>query len=191
MSDNQHNTVINVWDPLVRVFHWSLVLFFTLAYFTEDDFQEIHEFSGYAVATLVGFRIIWGFIGTKHAKFTDFVKGKTETVAYLKSMLTGRPRHYVGHNPAGGAMVVALLTALLLTTLAGMSLIAIDGSGPLAGTFVSQLDEHLVKDIHELFANFTVALIALHVTGVMLSSLLHKENLVRSMVTGKKQASDN
>jgi cytochrome b len=106
-------------------------------------------------------------------------------------MLTGRPRHYVGHNPAGGAMVVALLTALLLTTLAGMSLIAIDGSGPLAGTFVSQLDEHLVKDIHELFANFTVALIALHVTGVMLSSLLHRENLVRSMVTGKKQASDN
>lgn len=190
MSNNQHSTTINVWDPLVRVFHWSLVLFFTLAYFTEDDFQEIHEFSGYAVATLVGFRIIWGFIGTKHAKFKDFVKGKTETLTYLKSMLTDRPRHYVGHNPAGGAMVVALLISLFLTTLAGMSLIATDGSGPLAGTFVSQFDDHFVKDVHELFANLTVALIVLHVTGVMLSSVLHKENLVRSMFTGKKQAAD-
>lgn len=186
MSNAETQHVIKVWDPLVRIFHWSLVLFFLTAYLTEDDFENIHIYAGYAVSVLVGFRLIWGLIGPKYARFSNFVRGPAEALAYLKSLMTGNPQHYIGHNPAGGMMVVALLVALATTGFLGMALLALDGGGPLAGTFIANFNEDLLEELHEILANTSVLLVVLHVAGVLVSSLLHRENLIRSMFTGVK-----
>jgi cytochrome b len=186
MNDVEKNQGIKVWDPLVRIFHWALVLFFITAYLTEDDFENIHNYAGYAVSILVGFRLLWGLIGPKYARFSNFVKSPSETLSYLKSLLARNPKHYIGHNPAGGMMVGALLVALAATTFSGVALLAIDGGGPLAGTFVSSFNEDFIKDLHELLANASVLLVVLHVAGVLISSLLHRENLIRAMFTGVK-----
>jgi cytochrome b len=180
---------VKVWDPLVRVFHWSLVLFFFTAYFTEDDFETLHVWAGYTVAALVGFRVIWGLIGTPHARFTDFVRSPAQVWRYVVAIPAGKARRYIGHNPAGGAMVIALLLSLAGTTLFGMALYGADEhAGPLVGTWIASFDEHTLKEIHEFFANFTLLLVGLHVAGVLFSSLHHRENLVRSMINGRKQA---
>lgn len=187
MPNTDSQQVIKVWDPFVRVFHWSLALFFTVAYLTEDDFETVHFYMGYAISVLIGFRLLWGLIGPKYARFSNFVTGKDKVVSYLKSLLTGNAEHYVGHNPAGGIMVVALLLLLAMTTFFGMTLLAIDGGGPLAGTFVTSFNEDLVEGLHELCANGTLMLVFVHIAGVIVSSFLHKENLVRAMVTGVKK----
>ena len=113
---------VTVWDPLVRLFHWSLVSAFFIAYFTEDDLLDLHVYAGYFIAGLLSFRLIWGFVGSRHARFSDFVKRPGEVWAYLKSLLTLHPKRYLGHNPAGGAMVIGLLVSLLLTTLSGVAI---------------------------------------------------------------------
>lgn len=182
---------VKVWDPLIRIFHWSLVGFFALAWVTAEEVQFLHEWSGYAVASLVGFRLVWGLIGTRYARFTDFIYRPSTIKAYLKGLLTGKARHYVGHNPAGGLMVIALLIGLAMLTFTGMALVAIDGEGPLAATWVAGLSEHTVKEVHEFFANFMLLLIGVHVAGVLVSSLLHRENLVRAMISGRKQVQEN
>ncbi|MBN0988991.1 cytochrome b/b6 domain-containing protein [Amphritea pacifica] len=186
MSTHDSQQVVKVWDPLVRVFHWSLALFFTVAYLTEGDFETVHFYMGYGISALILFRLLWGIIGPKYARFTNFVTGKEKVVSYLKSLLTGNAEHYVGHNPAGGIMVVALLLMLALTCFFGMALIATDNIGPLAGTFVASFNEDLVKELHEICANGTLALVFIHLAGVVVSSLLHRENLIRAMVTGVK-----
>lgn len=178
---------IRVWDLPVRIFHWALVTAFFVAYVSEDDYENLHQIAGYTVAALVVFRLAWGVIGTRYARFTEFVKGPHATRAYLGQMLHGKAPRHIGHNPAGAAMIVALLLALTCTTLAGMILLATDGHGPLAGTFVAGLHEHTVEEVHEFFANTTVFLVIFHVIGVLLSSLLHRENLIRSMITGRKR----
>lgn len=188
MSNAKTQNVIKVWDPLVRIFHWSLVLFFLTAYLTEDDFENIHIYAGYAVSILVGFRLVWGLIGPEYARFSNFVRPPAETVAYLKSLMTANPQHHIGHNPAGGMMVMALLVVLAATGFSEMALLAIDGGGPLAGTFVTNFNEDLFEELHELLANTSVFLVVLHVAGVLVSSFLHRENLVRSMFTGVKEA---
>ncbi len=186
MSNIETQQVIKVWDPLVRVFHWSLVLFFLTAYLTGDDFENIHIYAGYAVSMLVGFRLIWGLIGPKYARFSNFVQPPSETLAYLKSLFAGKTKDYIGHNPAGGMMIVALLVMLAATSVMGMALFASEGEGPLAGTFFATFDEDLLEDLHEFLANTTVMLVVLHLAGVLVSSLLHRENLVRAMFTGVK-----
>lgn len=177
---------VTVWDPLVRIFHWSLVAFFFIAYLTEDDLLTVHVYAGYAVAGLVAFRLLWGIIGTRHARFTDFVTGPGAVKRYLGRLFTGRAPHYLGHNPAGAAMIIALLLSLILTTFTGAVLIAGDGHGPLAGTFFAGLSGDSFEEMHEFFANFTLFLVGLHVLGVVVSSFLHRENLVRAMVTGRR-----
>ena len=201
---------IKVWDPLVRIFHWSLVAAFTIAYLSEDDWQSIHVLAGYTVAGLVTFRLIWGFVGSKHARFSDFVFSPATVIAYLKDMVALRAKRYIGHNPAGGAMVVALLIALAGTTLTGMKLYAVEeNAGPFAQIQIENIspistavadddgDEKgegheghgkggVWKEMHEFFANFTLFLVFLHVGGVAISSLAHGENLPRAMVTGRK-----
>lgn len=187
MLNTESPQEIKVWDPLVRVFHWSLALFFIIAYLTEDDFEQVHFYMGYAVTALIAFRLIWGVIGPKYSRFSNFVKKRSEIVSYLKSLLSGTARHYIGHNPAGGLMVVALLSMLALTTVSGMALLATDGGGPFADTFVASFNEDFIEEIHELFANGTLLLVFLHLFGVAVSSLLHRENLVRAMITGVKK----
>lgn len=178
---------VKVWDPLVRIFHWSLVGFFALSWLTSEAVQPVHEFSGYVIVGLVIFRLIWGVIGTRYARFTDFIYRPSTVIEYLKGLRHGKVKHYLGHNPAGGAMVIALLLTLVAVTVSGMTLIATDGEGPLAGTALANLNEHTVKDVHEFFANLMLGLIGLHVAGVVLSSLRHGENLVRAMVHGRKE----
>jgi cytochrome b len=193
------NKSVYVWDPLVRIFHWSLVLFFTIAYFTEDDFMALHELAGYIVLGLVGFRIIWGVIGSKYARFSDFVYSPAKILAYLKS-LTSKPKHYIGHNPAGGAMIIILLVMIVLTSWSGIKAEEAESHehASLNITFVNTAyaDDHEHEDkgeddfweeIHETFANMTVFFVFLHVVGVFASSIIHRENLVRAMITGYKQ----
>lgn len=188
-TDTEHRQTVPVWDPLVRIFHWSLAGFFFIAYLTEDELLTIHVYAGYAVLGLILFRLVWGLIGTRHARFSDFVTSPTEAMRYLGRLITGRARHYTGHNPAGGAMIVALLASLALTGFFGMALIAGDGNGPLAGTFIAGWSGEWVEEAHEIFANITLFLVFLHVAGVLISSVLEGRNLVTAMITGRKNVS--
>ncbi len=204
---------IKVWDPLVRLFHWSLVVAFTVAYLSEDDWQNLHVWAGYTVAGLVAFRLVWGFIGTEHARFRDFVYSPSTVFGYLKDLIAHRARRYLGHSPAGGAMAVVLLISLAATTLSGMKLYAVEeNAGPFASMQIESInpissvyadedehengerregrgegDEELWEELHEFFANFTLLLVFLHIGGVVVSSFAHGENLPRSMITGKKR----
>lgn len=180
---------IRVWDPLVRLFHWSLVASFAIAYLTEgeDDWMTLHSYAGYTALGLLAFRLLWGFIGSYHARFVNFITGPAEAIAYLKGLKAGKVKDYLGHNPAGAAMIVALFLSLVATGFSGMVVYGIEGHGPLAGTFVAGWSEDMFEEVHEFFANFTLALVVLHVAGVVVSSRLHGENLVRAMLTGNKQ----
>lgn len=208
-----------VWDPLVRVFHWSLVLAFATSYLTGDEWDDwgsVHEISGYMILGLVVFRIIWGFVGSKYARFSDFIYSPKTVIEYLKSLLTTHPKHYLGHNPAGGWMVVILLACLLTTTVTGLKVLADEHQeGPLAQlelqvpSLISVAEARRIggeqaendekegdenespwKEIHEFFANFTLFLVMVHILGVIVSSRLHKENLARAMITGNKTSND-
>lgn len=186
-TQNSANDSVKVWDPLVRIFHWSLVVSFFLAYFTEDDWIDLHVVAGYTVAGLIGFRIIWGFIGTPYARFTQFVKSPSTVIDYMKRMAKFDVPHYLGHNPAAAAMVIALLLSIIAVSITGMSIIAAEGQGPLAGTFFATFNAKWMEEIHEFFANFTLLLVILHVAGVFFSGMLEGENLPRAMVTGRKK----
>jgi len=187
-------TLIRVWDPLVRVGHWLLAISFFIAYLTEDDFLNLHTWAGYSVTGIILARIVWGFIGTRHARFSDFVYPLSTVVQFLKDTLILRAKRYTGHNPAGGLMILALIVGLLVTTLSGMAVYAAtDNAGPLAPWLggSSHFFEEVFEGIHEFFANLTLLLVIVHVTGVVLESLIHRENLVRAMVTGYKTGKDD
>lgn len=193
ISTVKHRNEISVWDPLIRFFHWSLVAAFFIAYITEEDFLTIHSWAGYLILGLLLVRVIWGFIGTKHARFKDFVFRPKHIVQFLKDTLSLKAKRYVGHNPAGGAMVVLLILSLLITTFSGLIIFGIEESqGPLAswlsGTSHSIGD--IFEEIHEFFANFTLFLVGVHVLGVLVESLIHRENLVSSMINGKKRCNE-
>ncbi len=181
---------VRVWDPLVRIFHWSLVAGFATAFLVEDDLLAVHVWSGYLVLTLIAVRLLWGLIGPRYARFSDFVRGPRQVRDYLAAVLRGRAPRYLGHNPAGGAMVVALMLAVAATGVSGLALFgAQELSGPLA-PLMSELPRgwgHTLEDVHEVLANSTLALIVAHIAGVLFSSLAHRENLVRAMLTGTKR----
>lgn len=182
---------IKVWDPFVRVFHWTVVAAFTVAFLTEDDLQTLHVWAGYTVAGLVAIRVLWGFVGTRHARFSDFVARPAAVLRYGMQTLALRARRYIGHNPIGGAMVILLLLSLLATAFTGMATYgAEEHAGPLAGWFSGSSERwgEAFEEIHEFFANFTLVLVFVHVAGVVTESLIHRENLVKAMVTGRKRA---
>jgi len=180
---------IKVWDLAVRTFHGLLALTFTLAYLSEDEYLNLHTTTGYTVIGLIAFRLLWGFIGTTHARFRNFVRPPAEVIGYIKRIASGTAEATLGHNPAGGAMIVALLIALAATTLSGVALYgAVEFSGPLAtlGFTLSHASATLIEESHELCANLTLLLIALHIVGVVVASLQHRENLPLAMITGNK-----
>ena len=190
----EHGNEIKVWDPLVRIFHWSLVAAFFIAFVSGEEWESLHVAAGYVVGGLVVFRLLWGFIGTPHARFTDFVRSPATVIAYLKDMAARRAKRYLGHNPAGGWMIVALLVSLALTTLTGL---AANGTLKVATTLIPLAmadegdaggeEEGPFGEVHEFFAYFTLLLVVAHVAGVIVSSIMHRENLVRAMITGNKQ----
>src|SRR3990170_6788140 len=180
---------VRVWDPLVRIFHWILVLSFFTAYIVEDHFLDVHVLAGYTVIRLVLFRIFWGILGTQHARFSDFIYHPRVVVRYLADLVRFQAKRYMGHGPAGGTMVIALLTSLLLTTISGL---AVYGSQEYSGPLVSLTagigaeGADLIEEVHEFFAGFTLLLVGIHVMGVLFSSLAHRENLIKAMLTGYK-----
>ncbi len=205
-----NENTIKVWDPLVRIFHWSLVVFFATAFLTGEDESNLHVYAGYAVIGLVLFRILWGFVGSEHAKFKDFVFGPVKVMNYLKGLISGNPERHIGHNPAGGYMVVLMLATLLVVTFTGLKVYAAEGHGPLAANvqvipsayaeneadeeneadgMKENSEEEFWEEIHEAASYFMLVLIALHIAGVVVSSRLHKENLVKAMITGDKEQS--
>lgn len=192
MSNNA-NTV-NVWDPFVRVFHWTLVVSFFIAYITEEDYLTIHTYAGYTILALLISRIIWGVVGTRHARFSDFIYSPKTIKAFVKDTIFLRAKRYIGHNPAGGAMVILLIISLLATTFTGLAVYGIEEqAGPLS-SFYTQHDSFwgdFFEETHEFFANFTLFLVFIHVAGVIVESFIHKENLVRSMIHGKKKSDTN
>lgn len=183
--------MIKVWDPLIRIFHWSLAGAFSIAWMTaEGDFGGLHTWMGYTILGLVALRLVWGVIGSKHARFTSFVKGPEAALGYLKGLFTGKAKSYEGHNPAAGLMVVALLVSLTFTGVAGMALYGVEEhAGPLAAWMAPYGDRmaDFLEEVHELLAGLTLTLVVFHVLGVLASSLAHGENLIRAMVTGHKE----
>lgn len=179
-----------VWDPLVRIFHWTLVLAFMIAYITEEDFLPIHTFAGYTLLGLIAFRIIWGLIGTRHARFSDFIYSPATIKQFLKDTMSLKAKRYLGHNPAGGAMILMMIISLLITSISGIAVYGAEEQlGPMAGWFSHGFWGEAFEELHEFFANFSLLLILIHVSGVIIESLIHKENLVRSMITGMKPLS--
>ena len=183
-----------IWDPLVRIFHWALVLSFFIAYITEEDFLIIHSYAGYIVLGLLFIRIIWGFIGSRHARFSDFIYSPKDIKHFLKNTLRLKAKRYMGHNPAGGVMILLMIISLLMTTISGVIVYgAEEQAGPLASWFTQSHSfwGEAFEEIHELFANFTLLLIFVHVAGVIIESFIHKENLVKSMIDGMKRTDNN
>ena len=168
--------MVKVWDPLVRIFHWSLVVGIAAAWLTADVWDRAHEWIGYAVGALIAIRLVWGFVGPEHARFSQFVKGPRETLAYVGRILRGRAERYLGHNPAGAAMIVALLIVISGTVITGWMM-----------TLDAFWGVEWVEDLHEVLANVILVLVAFHVAGVIHASITHRENLVRAMITGWKR----
>lgn len=191
-TDSSAERTVVVWDPLVRIFHWSLATGFTVAYLSgEGEILDLHAWSGYIVGGLILFRLPWGLVGPWHARFTDFVFTPATILAYSRDVLRGQAQRYLGHNPLGGAMVIALLVMLALATLTGIALYgAAEAAGPLAGMMrgTSQGAGEALEEVHEFFSTASLILVALHIAGVLVSSLLQRENLVRAMITGRKRA---
>ncbi len=187
----QTNNQIRVWDPLVRGFHWALVGAFLIAYLTEDDFISLHAWAGYTISAALLIRILWGLVGTRYARFSNFVTTPKNAIRYAKDTLLLRAKRYLGHNPAGGLMIVVMIVSLIITVASGIAVYgAAEQAGPLAAAFagIGEIWEDLLEDLHEFFANFTLLLAAVHVAGVLVESLIHKENLVASMINGYKRA---
>lgn len=190
MSDTEVKK-IKVWDAPVRLFHWSLVIGFVLAYLSaEKHLMDIHVLIGYFLCSLLVFRLLWGFIGTQYARFRSFVFSPAETLGYVRSLRSGHPIHYYGHNPAGALMVFALLGLLALIFASGLvTLAVIDYEGPLLFLANQMGDDtaYLFRHLHDWLVKIALLLIPLHLLGVLQGSIQHKENLVRAMVTGWKQ----
>lgn len=180
---------VKVWDLAVRLGHWLMAALVLGAFLTseEDESTPLHVRFGLAILGLVVFRVAWGFFGSAHARFRDFVRSPREVLAYAREYVRGRAGHFVGHNPLGGAMVVALLATLAVVTLTGvLNYLGPEWGGPLDGVLTKQA-AHAVKEVHEAAAWTLPVLVAFHVLGVVLSSLLEKQNLVKGMITGWKR----
>jgi cytochrome b len=171
---------ILVWDIPTRVFHWLLALSFAGAYITaeSESWRLAHVTLGYTFAGLILFRLVWGLIGTRHARFSDFAFGPRRVMQYLRSLLSFKPEHHVGHNPAGSWAIYAILAGGLAIGLSGYALFN-DIGGDIGG--------EAFEEVHEFFGNAVLAVVIVHILGVVISSVLHRENLPRSMVDGYKQ----
>jgi cytochrome b len=220
----ENDRAVAIWDPLVRICHWLLVATFFVAYFTDDDLLSVHVWAGYTVGGVVVLRVLWGFVGSRHARFSDFVFGPWKVWTYLLSLIRFRAERHMGHSPAGGMMAVVLLIGLAVTVWSGLEVYAIEeNAGPLAGALIvvsakadtspsppirlasdgreheeeetegakrqsrGGVEDEFWEEVHEIAANAMLALVIVHMLGVGFTSVVHRENLVRAMITGKKR----
>lgn len=176
----QPPATVKVWDIAVRVFHWSLALCFAGAWLTAESerYRDVHVMLGYSTLGLVAFRVLWGFVGPRNARFSSFVRGPAAVARYLRSLASGRPEHHLGHNPAGALAIVALLALAALAGLSGWAL-------------YEDLGGHWLEESHEFLAQAMLAVVGVHLAGVAVASWLHRENLVAAMLTGRKKAPDS
>lgn len=176
MNTTSSRQPILVWDLPTRLFHWSLALCFAGAWLTSESERQqlLHLLFGYSLFGLILFRLAWGFVGSRHARFAAFVRGPAAVWRYLRSLPGRTPEHHVGHNPAGAVAVLLLLGLGLGTAVTGW-LMASGRAG------------ESLEEVHEALAVAMLAMVVVHVLGVVVSSVLHRENLARAMVTGYKQ----
>ncbi len=170
---------VRVWDPVVRLFHWCLATSIALAWITSTSRDAIHNDFGYAAAFLVAVRLLWGLFGPRYARFSQFCRHPLRVLGYLRDIVAGREARHIGHNPAGGAMVVVLLTMISVTAFTGWMM-----------TTDAYFGVDWVQIVHKLCAEVVIALVAAHLCGVVLASFRHRENLVKAMVTGRKRPPD-
>jgi cytochrome b len=170
---------VRVWDLPTRVFHWTLALSFGGAYLLAESerLRQVHVMFGYTVLALIAFRFLWGFIGTRYARFSSFLFGPRAVLGYAKSIARGAPEHHLGHNPIGSYAIYAILVLGVLTGISGYCTL-------------NEIGGDAAEELHEVIANIWLAVVIVHIGGVIVSSVLHRENLVRAMITGYKRASE-
>jgi len=168
---------ILVWDVPTRVFHWLLVLSFVGAFLTAESerYRDVHVMLGYTLLGLIAFRLLWGFFGSRYARFRTFLFRPGEVVDYVSALVKGKAAHYVGHNPAGSVAIWLLLVSGIVSGVTGVLLFQDIGGG-------------MLEELHEISSFVMLAVVALHVAGVVVSSIMHRENLVRAMFSGLKEA---
>lgn len=176
-SHDDATASVPVWDRFVRVFHWSLMVLFVVCCATAATWTDLHRVAGMAIAALLAARVVWGVVGPRHARFADFVRGPRVVLRFLRDSVLLRAKRYLGHNPAGGAMVLALITTITVICATGVRI----------GTETLR-DEAWVRNLHVVATRATFGLVILHLGGVLLASVTHRENLVKSMITGRKRA---
>lgn len=166
---------ILVWDAPVRVFHWLMVASFVIAFVTHEGerWRLLHVTAGYTMAGLVAFRLLWGLVGTRHARFASFVRGPAAVGRYLKALLQRRPEHHLGHNPAGALAIVVMLGLTVVIAASGWSI-------------YNDVGGEWLEEVHEVAGNALLLVVLVHVAGVLLASRMHRENLVGAMFSGRK-----
>lgn len=168
---------VQVWPGYIRVMHWALAICVLGAWILSGDIRWIHQCLGYAAVILAGIRTVAGFTGRGFVRFSNFMKSPVSTLRYMSAIMRGKEKRYIGHNPAGGLMILALLLAISLTGLTGWLL-----------TTDRFFGDDLLEDLHQTVANGIIFLVALHLGGVLIASVRHKENLVLAMITGRKRS---
>lgn len=172
-------TTVKVWDPIVRALHWSLALVF-LANFVDEGGDPLHNWLGYGALLLIGVRFMWGWIGPKHARFSDWVRGPRAVSHYVRERLAGRSQRQLGHNPGAAAMMIALLIGVALVGISGWLL-----------TTDRFFGSEWLEELHEVLAYGVLAMVGLHVIAAITESLHYRENLIASMLHGRKRALEN
>jgi cytochrome b len=179
VPDNNDLT-IRVWDPFVRLFHWGLVLSFGVAWLSSRSWEQLHDWAGYAAAALILSRAAWGIIGTRYSRFSQFVHSPRIVLDYLTAIARGNEARHIGHNPAGGAMVVTLMLAMGSTAFTGWML-----------TTDAFWGVTWMQKLHNLLAHGILILVCVHIAGVLLASFRHRENLIAAMIFGQKRAPES
>ncbi len=173
---NTQEIRLRVWDLPTRLFHWSLVASFAIAFITSESekLRDIHVVAGYTLAGLIAFRLLWGFVGGSYSRFAEFLPNWQKLIDYLESLMNGKPQHYVGHNPAGAIAIFLLLGFGIASAASGWAV-------------YEDMGGHFMEELHEGASNGMMAIVVIHITGVIVSSRLHGENLILAMITGWKK----
>ncbi|MDX8394826.1 MAG: cytochrome b/b6 domain-containing protein [Mariprofundaceae bacterium] len=185
----KHTTHTLVWDPLLRIFHIILVACFLIAYFMEDTILQLHLLVGSTLFGLIIFRLYWGIFGAKHAKFSEFTFSIKQIIQHIRSLICWQKSHHLGHTPAGGLMIFFLLAGLLLMSASGIILYSLENN---AVPFANQFDHMdvdtiiFIEMLHSLLADILMLAVLFHIAGVLVESLLQKQNLIGAMISGYK-----